>query len=119
MPGSCAAFGICRLTEELLPRTGKTLAYTRVEILSADTGKLLAYGKRPCTLPLADSPPDSIRPSLCQIRSCMRSVQPQLTHTASRAGSHTKYIADALTSDKNVKFSEDGESITEGVEPEP
>ncbi|POY70965.1 hypothetical protein BMF94_6027 [Rhodotorula taiwanensis] len=63
--------------ESELVNMGKTLAYTRVEILSADTGKLLAYG------------------------------------------SHTKYIADALKSDKNVKFSEDGESITEGVEPEP
>lgn len=32
------------------------------------------------------------------------------------AGSHTKYIADALKSDKNVKFSEDGETILEGSE---
>ncbi|BGP57208.1 hypothetical protein JCM8202v2_004848 [Rhodotorula sphaerocarpa] len=54
---------------------GKTLAYTRVELLNHDTGKLLAYG------------------------------------------SHTKYIADAIKSDKNVKFSEDGETILEGVEP--
>ena len=33
------------------------------------------------------------------------------------AGSHTKYIADALKSDKNVKFSKDGETILEGSEP--
>lgn len=33
------------------------------------------------------------------------------------AGSHTKYIADALKSDKNIKFSEDGETILEGSEP--
>jgi len=33
-------------------------------------------------------------------------------------GSHTKYIADALKSPKNVKLSEDGESVVEGVEPD-
>ncbi|KDE09456.1 hypothetical protein MVLG_00358 [Microbotryum lychnidis-dioicae p1A1 Lamole] len=50
---------------------GKTLAYTRVEMFSTKTGKLLAYG------------------------------------------SHTKYIALALKSEQNVKFSEDGETQVE------
>ncbi|GAA5961750.1 hypothetical protein JCM8115_004759 [Rhodotorula mucilaginosa] len=63
-----------RIQSELV-NMGKTLAYTRVELHDAESGKLLAYG------------------------------------------SHTKYIADALKSDKNVKFSEDGEAILEGSEP--
>ncbi|GAA5823113.1 hypothetical protein JCM11251_007491 [Rhodosporidiobolus azoricus] len=65
---------VVQIRSELV-NMGKTLAYTRTELSSAKTGKLLAYG------------------------------------------SHTKYIADALKSPKNVKFSEDGESIVEGEEP--
>ncbi|BGP18577.1 hypothetical protein JCM10213_003035 [Rhodosporidiobolus nylandii] len=64
-----------RVSSELV-NMGKTLAYTRTQIESAKTGKLLAYG------------------------------------------SHTKYIADALKSPKNVKLSDDGETIVEGKEPE-
>ncbi|GAA5922022.1 hypothetical protein JCM3775_003465 [Rhodotorula graminis] len=55
---------------------GKTLAFTRTELHSAETGKLLAFG------------------------------------------SHTKYIADALKSPKNVKLSDDGEQVVEGEEPQ-
>ncbi|GAA5988362.1 hypothetical protein JCM11641_003495 [Rhodosporidiobolus odoratus] len=64
-----------RIQSELV-NLGRTLAYTRVELESAKTGKLLAYG------------------------------------------SHTKYIADALKSPQNVKLSEDGETVLEGVMPE-
>ncbi|GAA6038361.1 hypothetical protein JCM8097_007610 [Rhodosporidiobolus ruineniae] len=64
-----------RIRSELV-NMGKTLAFTRIELESAKTGKLLAYG------------------------------------------SHTKYIADALKSPKNVKFSEDGETLVEGSMPE-
>ncbi|GJN92462.1 hypothetical protein Rhopal_005492-T1 [Rhodotorula paludigena] len=64
-----------RLQSEVI-NLGKTLAFTRVELHSAATGKLLAYG------------------------------------------SHTKYIADARKSEKNVVFSEDGESVVEGTMPE-
>jgi acyl-coenzyme A thioesterase 13 len=34
------------------------------------------------------------------------------------SGSHSKYIADALKSPKNVKFDETGENVVEGMEPE-
>ncbi|KAK4336409.1 TATA-box-binding protein [Rhodotorula toruloides] len=57
-----------RIQSELV-NMGKTLAFTRIELYSAESGKLLAFG------------------------------------------SHTKYIADALKSEKNVKFSEDGEQL--------
>ncbi|KAG0657761.1 hypothetical protein C6P46_006228 [Rhodotorula mucilaginosa] len=73
-----------RIQSELV-NMGKTLAYTRVELHDAESGKLLAYAE------ITPPPPP--------------------------AGSHTKYIADALKSDKNVKFSEDGEAILEGSEP--
>ncbi|BGP34057.1 hypothetical protein JCM10296v2_005872 [Rhodotorula toruloides] len=63
-----------RIQSELV-NMGKTLAFTRIELFSADSGKLLAFG------------------------------------------SHTKYIADALKSDKNVKFSEDGEQLVQGEMP--
>ncbi|GAA6062671.1 hypothetical protein JCM10212_000571 [Sporobolomyces blumeae] len=54
---------------------GRTLAFTRVELKSAQTGKLLAYG------------------------------------------SHTKFISEALKGEKNVKLSEDGETVLEGKMP--
>ncbi|CDR45285.1 RHTO0S10e07536g1_1 [Rhodotorula toruloides] len=63
-----------RIQSELV-NLGKTLAFTRIELFSAESGKLLAFG------------------------------------------SHTKYIADALKSDKNVKFSEDGEQLVQGEMP--
>ncbi|BGP26429.1 paaI_thioesterase family protein [Rhodotorula toruloides] len=63
-----------RIQSELV-NMGKTLAFTRTELYSAESGKLLAFG------------------------------------------SHTKYIADALKSDKNVKFSEDGEQLVQGEMP--
>ncbi|GAA5918176.1 hypothetical protein JCM6882_002318 [Rhodosporidiobolus microsporus] len=65
---------VVQIRSELV-NMGKTLAYTRTELTSGKTGKLLAYG------------------------------------------SHTKYIADARLSPKNVKFSEDGETVVEGEEP--
>ncbi|GAA6055135.1 hypothetical protein JCM3770_007459 [Rhodotorula araucariae] len=63
-----------RIQSELV-NMGKTLAYTRIELHSAESGKLLAFG------------------------------------------SHTKYIADALKSPRNVTLSDDGEHILDGVEP--
>ncbi|CEQ42861.1 SPOSA6832_04735, partial [Sporobolomyces salmonicolor] len=61
---------------EVKRHQGRTLAFTRIELESAKTGKLLAFG------------------------------------------SHTKFIADALKSPKNIKLSEDGETIVEGTMPE-
>ncbi|GAA5919374.1 hypothetical protein JCM1841_005976 [Sporobolomyces salmonicolor] len=71
-----AALGeVIRVRGEVV-NMGRTLAFTRIELESAKTGKLLAFG------------------------------------------SHTKFIADALKSPKNIKLSEDGETIVEGTMPE-
>ncbi|GAA5890865.1 hypothetical protein JCM5296_003447 [Sporobolomyces johnsonii] len=71
-----AALGeVIRVRGEVV-NMGRTLAFTRIELESAKTGKLLAYG------------------------------------------SHTKFIADALKSPKNIKLSEDGETVVEGTMPE-
>lgn len=80
---------------------GKTLAFTRVEIESVKTGKLLAYGEEF---------------SLSLEFLFRRFPSPTIANFDFVLGSHTKYIASALKGDKNVTFSEDGETQLTGAE---
>ena len=86
------------LSSSVWDDTGKTLAFTRVELTSLSSGKLLAYGT------------PGLHWTIPRINEWVLSFDDGV-----RTGSHTKYIKDALAGKENVKISEDGESLLEGV----